>query len=238
MFIERLPAGAVAAAILIAPGFHGSSRLDIADETTSAVSAPFTRAPSIKMLGGDIQAFALRQEYLDGSTAQSTRVSVHLLHDDQTPAAMVHEIRRISGLTWAQIAAVFGVSARAPYHWASGNAVSAEHHERLGQVVTTLRYIDRGSAEQNCNLLLDSARIGQTYLDLLRGGDYELVRELAGRGKGRPSFGSGLTEDAKKFNAPSHWGKDIELASGSDETEILPLNPPKVRRAKARRKKA
>lgn len=228
MLIEQLSAGAASAAILFAPVVNGATRFEAMDEAAPEVAAPFSHGQSFKVFGGDVQAFALRQEFLEGSTALNIPVSFSVEDNDPilntTPADLVHELRRISGLTWAQIAQIFDVSARAPYHWASGKTVSAENHERLGQVVTALRFIDRGSAVENRNLLLGNARPGQTFLDLLCGGEYGLVRELAGEGVGRPSFGPALTRDAEKFNAPSHWGNAIEAANGTDETEILPLS--------------
>lgn len=242
MLIGQLSAGAASAAILFAPAVNGATRFDVMDEVVPEVAAPFSRAQSLKVFEGDIQAFALRQEYLEGSTALNIPVSFSVeINDPATntsPAELVHEFRRISGLTWSQIAKVFDVSARAPYHWASGKTVSAENHERLGQVVTGLRLIDRGSAEENRNLLLSSASAGQTYLDLLCSGEYELVRELAGKGAGRPSFGPALTQDAEKYNAPSHWGASIEASSRMDGTETLQISQPKLRRAQARRNKA
>ena len=63
------------------------------------------------------------------------------------------------------------------------------------------------------------------------------VGEIAGKGAGRPSFERVLTQDAEKLNASTHWGKAIGAAGGTDETEILPLNEPKLRRVKARRSK-
>ena len=242
MLLERLSAGAASAAILCASSVNGATRFDVMDEAAPEVAAPFAHRQSFKLFGRDIQAFAMRQEYLEGSTALNIPVSFSVEDNDPTanttPAELVHELRRISGLTWAQIAEVFDVSARAPYHWASGKTVSAENHERLGQVVTALRFIDRGSAEENRNLLLGNARPGQTFLDLLCGGEYVLLCALAGEGVGRPTFGPTLTQDAEKFNAPRHWGNAIEASGGIDETEILPLSQPKVRRAKARRNKA
>lgn len=242
MLIERLSSGAASAAILCAPAVNGATRFDVMDEAAPEVAAPFAHGQSFKLFERDIQAFAMRQEYLGGSTALNISVSFSVEDNDPTadtrPAELVHELRLISGLTWAQIAEVFDVSARAPYHWASGKTVSAENHERLGQVVTALRFIDRGSAEENRNLLLGNARAGQTFLDLLCGGEYELVRTLAGKGVGRQTFEPALTLDAKRFRAPRHWGDAIEASNGMDETEILPLSQPKLRRVKARRNKA
>ncbi|MBA4491470.1 hypothetical protein [Paracoccus sp. S1E-3] len=242
MLIKQLSAGAASAAILFAPAVSGVTRFDVMAEAAPDVAAPFSHGQSFKVFERDIQAFAMRQEYLEGSTALNIPVSFSVENNEPTanttPAELVHELRQISGLTWAQIAEVFDVSARAPYHWASGKTVSAENHERLGQVVTALSFIDRGSAEENRNLLLGNARPGQTFLDLLCGGEYERVRALAGKGVGRPTFGSALTQDAERFNAPRHWGDAIEALSGMDETEILALSQPKLRRAKARRNKA
>lgn len=238
MLIEQLSAGAASAAILLAPVMNGATLFGVMDEATPEVSAPFSHGQSFKVFERDIQALAMRREYLEGSTALNIPVSFSFEDNVPTayttPAELVHELRRISGLTWAQIAEVFDVSARAPYHWASGKTVSAENHERLGQVVTALRFMDRGSAEENRNLLLGNARPGQTFLDLLCCGEYELVRALAGEGVGRPTFGPALTQDAGKFNAPRHLGDAIETSSGVDRTEILPLGQPKLRRAKAR----
>ncbi|MBL3562227.1 hypothetical protein [Rhodovulum sulfidophilum] len=241
MLIEQLSAGAASAVILVAPAVSGVTLFDEMAEATPEVAAPFSHRQSFKVFERDIQTFAMRQEYLEGSTALNIPVSFSVEENDPTtnttPAELVHELRQISGLTWAQIAEVFDVSSRAPYHWASGKTVSAENHERLGQVVTALRFIDRGSAEENRNLLLSNARPGQTFLDLLCSGECELVRTLAGEGVGRPNLGPALTRDAERFNAPRHWGDAIEASSGIDETEILPLSQPKLRRAKARRNK-
>lgn len=242
MLIEKLSASAASAAILFAPAVNGATRYDVMDEAAPEVAAPFSQGLSFKVFERDIQAFAMRKEYFEGSTALNTPVSFSVEDNNPTanttPAELVHELRRISGLTWVQIAEVFNVSARAPYHWASGKTVSAENHERLGQVVTALRFIDRGSVEENRNLLLSNARPGQTFLDLLCGGEYELVRALAGEGVVRPTFGPALTRDAERFNALRHWGDAIEASSGMDETEILPLSQPNLRRAKARRNRA
>lgn len=242
MLIGPFSAGAASAAILIAPVVHVATRSIVVNEAAPEVAAPFSHGQSFKVFKRDIQAFAMRQEYLEGSTALNISVSFSVEDNDPTvdaaPAELVHELRRMSGLTWAQIAEVFNVSARAPFHWASGKTVSAENHERLGQVVTALRFIDRGSAEDNRNLLLGSARPGQTFFDLLRGGEYELFCELAGKGMGRQTFAPALTQDAKRFSAPRHWGDAIEASSAMDETEILPLSQSKLRRVKARRNKA
>ena len=239
MLKEQLPAGAFAAAILMAPGLHGSGRLEVLEANNPPVAAPFAQAPIFRVFGADVQGFALRQKYLEFSTALSA--PLHFLVESagqelgQAPAEQISELRRISGLTWAQLADVFGVSARAPFHWASGNAVSAENHKRLGQVLAAVKYVDRGSAEANRNLLLGSVPSGQTFLELLQIAEFDLVRQLAGPGQGRAAYPSPLSTDADRFNAPKHWGKAVEAGAGTDEAEIKPVTEPKLRRAKARR---
>lgn len=239
MLTEQLPAGAIAAAILMAPGFHGSGRLEMVEANNPPVAAPFAQTPIFRVFEGDVQVFALRQKYLEFSTALSAPLHFLVLPDQQelgqAPAEQISELRRISGLTWAQLADVFSVSARTPFHWASGNTVSAENHRRLGQALAAVRYVDRGSAEANRNLLLGSARQGQTFLELLRSAEFDAVRQLAGQGQGRTTPPSSLSLDADRFNAPTHWGKAVESGAETDEAEIKPVTEPKLRRAKTRR---
>src|SRR5918996_4642559 len=45
--------------------------------------------------------------------------------DLPTTAALVLELHRLSGLTWAQLASVFGVDRRAIHFWAAGRPMSA-----------------------------------------------------------------------------------------------------------------
>lgn len=239
MLTEQLPAGAIAAAILMAPGFHGSGRFEVTEANHPPVAAPFAQAPTFRVFEGDVQVFALRQKYLEFSTALSAPLHFSVVPAEQelsqTPAGQISELRRISGLTWAQLADVFGVSARAPFHWASGKAVSAENHRRLGQALAAVKYVDRGSAEANRNLLLGSVPSGQTFLELLRNEEFDLVRQLAGPGQGRAASPSPLSIDAERFNARKHWGKALVEGAEIDGAEIKPVTEPKLRRAKARR---
>lgn len=240
MILERIPAGAVATAMLCAPVVHGATRLDDVNEALSTVAAPYSHGKSFQLFGADIQAFALRQEYLEGSTSLSAPLSFSVQSnvgaDSRTPADLVHELRRLSGLTWAQIANAFDVSTRALHHWASGKTVSADNHERLVQFVAAVQFADKGFADENRNMLLSIALPGQTYLDLLSSGEYAIFRELAGQGLGRPKFEGSLSADAATYNALAHWGKALENSSDADVSDITLLATPKLRRAKPRRK--
>ncbi|WP_209508273.1 hypothetical protein [Ruegeria sp. HKCCSP335] len=202
------------------------------------IAAPFARTQNLVLYSPDLRSVFLREQYFESSSASASAVLVTVESADQSPAELVQEFKRLSGLTWAQVAHVFEVSSRAPFDWASGKPVNAKNHEKLASAVAAIRFIDRGASEENRNLLLSEAVDGQTYLNLLQSAEFERVREIAGKGDGRPSFGQKLTAEASKFNAPRHFGANMEDVATGDDSEILPVSKPKLRRAKARRNKA
>jgi len=109
--------------------------------------------------------------------ALSTRSAPPMVIEPVVPAAStaeaVLELRRLSGLTWDELASVFAVSRRAVHHWASGNAMTADHIQHLFTALHLVRRLSRGtSAEVRARLLATSAT-GQTGLDLLRDLDSE-----------------------------------------------------------------
>lgn len=100
-------------------------------------------------------------------------------------SALLHEVRRLSGLSWEQIAHLMGVSRRQVHSWAAGGEISRKNQQRLGRLVAVLRYVDRGTAESNRQLLFTFSVRGQTLFDLLAAGEFSQVRQLSGEGPGR-----------------------------------------------------
>ena len=96
----------------------------------------------------------------------------------------VSELRRITGLTWKQLAGLFGVSRRSVHFWASGKPLNAGNHERLMRVLDVVRDADRGSARSTREALL-AARDGATALDLLTDQRFREARAALGRGRKR-----------------------------------------------------
>ena len=96
----------------------------------------------------------------------------------------VSELRRISGLTWEQLAGLFQVSRRSVHFWASGKPLNAGNHERLMRVLDVVRAADRGSARSTREALLD-VRDGATALDLLTDQRFREARAALGRGRKR-----------------------------------------------------
>ena len=95
--------------------------------------------------------------------------------------ASVAELRRLSGLTWDQLAGLMDVSRRSLHHWVSGKPASAEHQTRLQRLLGTLRRLDRGDSTQNRTLLLTPDHTGRLLLDLLKSEKYEAAVALAGQ---------------------------------------------------------
>lgn len=232
---------APAAAMPFAPAGAICLRTDIGGWDAAEVAAPFDLPRNVVVLTEQVQSEYMKQKYIAPSSAELSPVSFVVDASSYTtegserhPTGLVQELKRLSGLTWSQIADIFDVSARAPYHWASGNPMSAENHQRLGEIVSALKHVDRGSGEANRNLLLSDATSSKTYCALLHDGLYDRFRELAGAGAGRPSFARKLTSDSEAYNAPPRFGHLVEAATDGDEADILPQNPTTLRRTRAR----
>jgi transcriptional regulator with XRE-family HTH domain len=107
---------------------------------------------------------------------------------DQRAGAAIAELRRSSGLTWDQLARLFGVSRRSLHFWASGSAMTPANEERLQRVLAEIRKVDRGSATANRAMLLAAGPDGALPLDLLAAGQYERalrsMRALGGQARG------------------------------------------------------
>jgi DNA-binding transcriptional regulator YiaG len=90
----------------------------------------------------------------------------------RTPSK-ISEVRRITGLTWDQLAQLFGVSRRAVHFWASGKEMSSENEARLSRVAACLLSCDRGSARANREALFTPHHDATVPFDLLMEGHYD-----------------------------------------------------------------
>ncbi len=126
----------------------------------------------------------------------STNVAPELISSEQTnsglavvspiegQAAAIAELRQRSGLTWEQLAKLFGVARRSVHFWASGKAMNASNETRLNHLLRTVRYIDRGGSGQTRSALVTAQPDGTIPFEALAEGRFEDVIELLGRGKG------------------------------------------------------
>ena len=101
-------------------------------------------------------------------------------------ATLVTELRLRSGLTWDQVARIFGVERRSVHFWASGRQMNAENAERLGRVYAAIAAVDRGDPASTRAWLVAPLTNGLIPLDLLRMDRSEEVIRI-GAGEARPT---------------------------------------------------
>jgi hypothetical protein len=97
----------------------------------------------------------------------------------------IFELRRLSGLTWEELATLLSVTRRSLHLWANGAPINAPNEKRVRNLLMTMRELDRGTARENRGLLLAPLQDGVTVGELLEGRHFEEAVALAGRGRGR-----------------------------------------------------
>jgi DNA-binding transcriptional regulator YiaG len=125
-----------------------------------------------------------------------------LVPSAQPAGAAIGALRRLTGLTWDQLARMFSVSRRSLHFWASGKPMAPSNEERLQRVLAVLRKIDRGAASANRTALLGVHEDGTIPFDLLVNGDYERALSLLGPGDGRGVSPPKLSEEARAARTP------------------------------------
>jgi DNA-binding transcriptional regulator YiaG len=123
------------------------------------------------------------------------------------PAALsasraIAELRRLSGLTWDQLARLFNVSRRSLHFWASGKPMAPSNEEHLQRLLAVVRKIDRGTATANRALLLAAREDGTFPFDMLAIGAYDRVLALLTTGEVRRVTPSGLSEAERAARTP------------------------------------
>ncbi len=120
----------------------------------------------------------------------------------QPAGAAIGEVRRLSGLTWDQLARMFGVSRRSLHCWASGKPMASGNEEHLQRVRAVLRMSDRGTASANRSALLAIREDATMAFDLLANGDDQRALSMLGCGDGRRAAPPALSEDARAARTP------------------------------------
>ena len=151
----------------------------------------------------------------------------------QDTASAVAELRRLSGLTWEQLAELLRVARRSLHFWASGKPMNAANEEHLRRVLAAVRQTDRGSSADNRTMLLED-RQGVIPVDLLAAGEYEDYVAVIGAGRGRPRLGeaplSPRTRDDRKPRPPEELVGALQDKVHVDKGRLLAATP--IRRPK------
>ena len=122
--------------------------------------------------------------------------------DAEPAGAAIGELRRLSGLTWEQLARLFDVSRRSLHFWASGKPMTASNEERLQRLLAFVRKIDRGSATANRAMLLGVCEDGSLPIDLLAAGEYDRALSWLALGDARRSAPPKLSDEARAARTP------------------------------------
>jgi len=151
-----------------------------------------------------------------------------------TTQQAIAELRRISGLTWEQLAELFGVSRRSVHFWASGHPLSANNEERLRQALAVIRAMDRGFAMSNRAALLEGQPGGRA-LDLLKQQRFGEAGRLLGKGVGRVSRNlPGLSKQALAEREPLPPDVLVDAHEEPVHRETGRSRPAKTKRGKRR----
>lgn len=121
---------------------------------------------------------------------QQTNSGASIELREPVPTAIA-ALRRLTGLTWEQLAQLFNVSRRSVHFWASGSKMASENRAHLERVLDTVRFVDRGSATENRAAILATAADGTTLLDRLATGNYDSVIAVLGPGRQRAMRATG-----------------------------------------------
>jgi hypothetical protein len=179
---------------------------------------------------------------LGGATTTAVQnVCVYLTGDASQAAAQptdaqpLMELRRLSGLSWEQIAGMLGVDRRSVHNWAAGKPIALKNQQRVGELLSFMQFMDRGTAHENAALLLAPTAAGPTLLQLLTEEEYRLAQHLAGKGRGRP-LPAGRVAGETKLGMES-FGEAYALGDNlKDEGRpITVLSKPKLRRVPIRK---
>ncbi|GAB1541811.1 hypothetical protein NUACC21_44840 [Scytonema sp. NUACC21] len=156
---------------------------------------------------------------------------------DSTEAtrAALNEIRKLSGLTWEQLARLFNVSRRSLHFWASGQPLSRFNEESLHRLLATIRYINRGSASINRSILLNPSSDGKLPFDLLIAGKHEEVKQLLGCGDAsqKPQLVP-LSADASELRMPQKPEDLVDALQNPIHYEVGRTRPAQVVRSRKR----
>lgn len=92
----------------------------------------------------------------------------------------VCELRKLTGLTWEDLAKLFNVSRRTLHNWASGKPLNSDNEKQLNLLLNVINYVNRGSVDINRHLLLKPLEDGLRPFDMLVAGDYQGVKKVLG----------------------------------------------------------
>lgn len=166
----------------------------------------------------------------DTTTSGVTRPSTE---SRETTQKAVNKLRKLSGLTWEQLAKLFDVSRRSLHAWASGQQLSQANKQKLDQLLNTIQYINRGSASLNRRLLLEPGSDGRSPFDLLVAGEHKEVKQILGFGNApdKPPL-KPLSKYADRSRMPPNPADLVDALQDTIHREVGRSRPARVARSR------
>jgi DNA-binding transcriptional regulator YiaG len=175
----------------------------------------------------------LDQNLTAASEMTTSGIAIASTSSPEATQKALSELRRLSGLTWEQLAKLFNVSRRSLHFWASGQPLSRFNEEHLNRLLGTIRYVDRGSASLNRSLLLRPDVNGNPLFDLLVAGKYEEFKRIVGSNNAprRPLLGA-LSEDAHTAYMPQNPADLVDALQEPIHREVGRSRPARTARSR------
>ncbi len=147
--------------------------------------------------------------------------------------AQIAEIRRLTGYSWEQLAGLVGCTRQAAHRWMNGEPIADGNRERLARLHAALRFVDRGTSDENRAVLGMSAD-GLTVSDLLRQRRFDEAKAVAGPGPGRQDTGWDRPA-ARQQHPDDHWYSQVVLSDEAGDNETIRAKPQGMKRLKLRK---
>jgi DNA-binding transcriptional regulator YiaG len=126
------------------------------------------------------------QPHVTGFTITSTGYDLHFRVQTQadplglvapepipTASAAIYEIRRLSGLTWDELAHMFAVTRQAVTDWANGKPLKPQNLQKVTAILTAMRTGHRTTAGETRAALLARLPSGSRPIDLFHDNELE-----------------------------------------------------------------
>lgn len=150
------------------------------------------------------------------------------------PVPLLRRIRRISGLTWAELSTAFSVSTRTLHNWDAGEPLRQKHLKRLHEVAGLFDRLDQGNPVYLRNLLLKDLG-GQNALVMLRAGQLKEVEVQLEAIRSTHAAPGELADSEFRKRIPQ--GVSLAGYSLDQSVRVIPgkplkaINPPRPRKA-------
>lgn len=140
--------------------------------------------------------------------------------DENLVRRALDEIKSRSRLTWGQIAGAMDVDTRTIHLWRAGKGISANHQERLQELIGLINSIDLGDASETQAQLLESTP-GGSLLDRLRAG--ASPRNLSRLAPWRTEAAGTLARNIDELRTDGILDEDFAFLWNMGDTDIEPF---------------